>query len=68
MSDTVKFKYHFESDNGDSFTFSYEINDDSLTVINKISEPLPEWTNLDFEKCSHCPCSDKVKVSAFFTK
>jgi len=47
--------YQFKFDDGDSKTFSVQLDPDTISIILAESELRPEWTMLDHYKCSCCP-------------
>ena len=48
-------EYTFKFDRKSQESVLVELDGDSLSLINFSPEILPEWTKLDFNKCSHCP-------------
>ncbi|MCH7781735.1 hypothetical protein IID62_01580, partial [candidate division KSB1 bacterium] len=41
-------------------TFNIRLNNETLQLEEDIKKPYPEWTNLDFHKCPHCPFDSKT--------
>ena len=62
----ISYRYRFEFDNGDTREFLTQLDESSLALVEErpdsLPEPLPEWTELDCEKCPNCPLeSTKVE-------
>jgi len=57
--ETIYFEYRFKFADKDTIEYSVAINKQTKTIIhsNINNSNLPEWTKLDFLKCSHCPLS-----------
>lgn len=55
MSKLLSFKYEFRMDDGKNFQYVVEIDPETMTTVSNESEPLPEWTKLSENQCSHCP-------------
>lgn len=51
--------YQFKFEDGSEKTFQLKIDPVSLQNTSEMTGNLPEWTKLDFNKCSHCPYSSK---------
>ncbi len=39
--------------------FKVELNAETLTLIQPAKKNLPDWTRLEYEKCSNCPLNEK---------
>jgi hypothetical protein len=55
MPETLKFTYSFELQDGKSSRFELQLERESLALIAKDREDLPDWTKLKFHRCSICP-------------
>ncbi|MDX1518736.1 MAG: hypothetical protein R3318_01345 [Gammaproteobacteria bacterium] len=55
--DDIKINYSFRLDGSTWKRFDLRIDGNNLELINNRSENLPDWTDLEFHKCSHCPLS-----------
>lgn len=57
--ETIGYTYHFEFENGREEKFHLELNPVSLTPAQPDPTSLPDWTELEFNKCPSCPLSLK---------
>jgi len=55
MSDPLKFNYSFELEDGTTNRFEIQLERETLALIAKEREDLPDWTKLKFQQCSICP-------------
>ena len=53
----IQIQYTFDLGNGRDEVFDIHLDPESMEIIGQPQEELPEWTALDFHKCSHCPFS-----------
>ncbi len=61
MSDeTLEFKYKFVFEDGKTTQFDLVLDPDTMLMRRDISEPYPDWTELDFNKCPHCPLDSRM--------
>lgn len=51
----IRYQYKFEFAKGRIETFDLLLTGDKLEPLAKLPEQLPEWTRLEFNKCSNCP-------------
>lgn len=49
----IQYLYTFHD--GTHARFDLHLDERTLERLDRPSSPLPEWTSLDFHKCSHCP-------------
>lgn len=59
--ETVRFRYTFEFENGQSKVFDLVLDAVTLELIPQKDIPRPEWTKLSFDPCEHCPLSSEVE-------
>lgn len=53
--------YTFQGAGGISESFPVKVDAQTMVLIHEpVPEPLPEWTKLDFLKCSHCPLNART--------
>ena len=50
----INYRYRFDFKNGREEVFDIELNGTTLEPVEKLPAKLPEWTRLDFKKCTHC--------------
>jgi hypothetical protein len=55
MTDSVKIIYEFKLSNGTEKKFTILLDRETLALVKKQNEPLPEWARLEFHQCSNCP-------------
>ena len=51
----LKFRYEFDLDDAETRSYDLQIDESDLRLVNAPSGDLPEWTELEFSKCEHCP-------------
>ena len=57
---SLKFKYRFKN-NETTFNYVVEIDDKTLGLMDKSSsEEVPEWVNLEYNKCPNCPLNETI--------
>jgi hypothetical protein len=57
MTEDKCIHYHFKLPNATSEKFTITLNKDSNLMVTPTKESLPQWTQLDYEKCPNCPLS-----------
>ncbi len=57
---TVKLHYEITFKNGRKISFPIELKSDTLELITRKPSDLPDWTQLTFHQCSHCPLDSKT--------
>ncbi len=55
MSKMITIEYDFKFADQRQRKITAELDFDTLALVNKKAEPLPEWTLLAFHKCATCP-------------
>jgi hypothetical protein len=50
-------RYTFTLTHGAKEVFDLHIDADTLELVHNVPSELPHWTELDFQKCPHCPLS-----------
>lgn len=61
MSDNIiAFHYRFDFADGNRTEFDIKINRDTMTFVNELSEPYPDWAKLEFHQCPHCPLDNRL--------
>lgn len=50
----VNYQYRFSFENGREEVFDVHLDGRTLDPLNSVPERPPEWTRLNYEKCSHC--------------
>ena len=58
---TFSIRYRFALPNGQEHVFSLDLDKDTAELTNPPVVPAPQWTELEFHKCSNCPLSSDVK-------
>ena len=58
--DIIKIRYCFDLDSRRREVFSLHLDSQKLELINDPDINLPDWTKLEFHKCSHCPLNSDV--------
>ena len=53
--DTIDIKYSFKFDDQQQEVIDLKLDPQTLEVVNRPCEDLPEWTRLDYHQCPHCP-------------
>ena len=53
--ESLSYSYTFVFGEGSYLTVKAELDPQTLLVKNDEAQSLPEWTQLDFHKCPHCP-------------
>jgi len=56
----IKIEYRFDLNNGNRADFLLEFNKETMELIPQDGHEEQRWTNLDFEKCKHCPLSKET--------
>lgn len=56
--DRMLVKYTIESDDGESIEFDLDIALPEVSHAHPDPATLPDWTRLEYHKCSHCPLSE----------
>ncbi len=59
--ETIEIKYNFICEDFKKREFSLSIDAKTLVLKNTPKDPLPEWTLLDFHKCSMCSLSSETE-------
>ena len=52
---TYQIQYRITLPDGKVEVFDLNFDSQTIDLLNNVPEKLPEWTNLEFEQCSHCP-------------
>jgi hypothetical protein len=52
---TIRFRYTFKFENGNSKTFEIVLDNSTLELVPEKDIPKPEWAKLSFFPCEHCP-------------
>lgn len=52
---TIRFRYTFKFENGNSKTFEIVLDNTTLELVPEKDIPKPEWAKLSFFPCEHCP-------------
>jgi len=58
--DIIEISYLFKLGEQRREIFELCMDAANLTLINKASSDLPEWTNLEFHQCSHCSLTSEL--------
>jgi hypothetical protein len=62
MSDeNIVYKYKFVFEDGKDAQFNLTLDPKTLLMQRDIIEPYPEWTELEFNKCPHCPVDPRLE-------
>ena len=57
---SLKFKYRFKNKET-AFNYVVEIDDQTLGLMDKSgSDEVPEWVNLEYNKCPNCPLNETI--------
>ncbi|MBU2489175.1 MAG: hypothetical protein KKA60_07270 [Proteobacteria bacterium] len=51
----VDIQYGFELADGTRRSFELRLDEENLSLMEEFPEPLPAWTALAYQQCSHCP-------------
>jgi hypothetical protein len=54
-TETVYFRYSFKFNGGSEKKFEINLDPTTLEFVPNRTEPLPEWTKLDYFPCDNCP-------------
>lgn len=54
---TYRIEYQMSFANKQQVTYSLEFDDQTAQIKNNTPSNLPEWTKLEFKRCTHCPLS-----------
>lgn len=54
---TYRIEYQMSFANKQQVTYSLEFDDQTAQLKNNTPSNLPEWTKLEFKRCTHCPLS-----------
>lgn len=52
---TIRFRYTFKFENGNSKTFEIVLDSATLELVPEKDIPKPDWAKLSFFPCEHCP-------------
>jgi hypothetical protein len=55
--ETLKIEYHMTFPDGREAVYSLQFNPRSMALLGDLPPQLPNWTELNFQQCSHCPLS-----------
>jgi len=58
MKMTIEINYNFKFDDHSHEDFNLHLDSETLEVINRANDVLPEWTQLENHQCSHCPLNN----------
>ena len=58
--DPITIQYLFSLGNDRKETFDVFLDPNTLEIINRQTEELPPWTELEFHQCSHCPLTSDL--------
>lgn len=53
--DSLQYRYHFQLADGQERTFEVRLDPDSLNLRTPARTQHPEWTQLAYHQCPHCP-------------
>ncbi len=56
--DTVNITYRINFDSGKSEVFDFNLDEQSFDLIASDNVELPNWTELSYRKCEHCPLDE----------
>lgn len=59
--EALEFKYKFIFEDGKSAQFDLTLDPDTLLMKRDLPDDLPEWANLDFHQCPHCPLDARLE-------
>jgi hypothetical protein len=59
MSDTVDITYRISLDENKTEVFDFIFDAENFDLINNTVENPPQWTELEFRQCSHCPLNSE---------
>ena len=51
----ITIQYCFQFDDQPEEIFDLHLDPETLELVEDASEPLPDWTRLDFQQCRNCP-------------
>lgn len=57
LTNTIRFKYKFQFDDGKEKEFTVLLDSRSLRLLSPALSHPPEWTKLEYQKCENCPLS-----------
>jgi hypothetical protein len=60
-SNTLRFRYKFQFENGEEKLFDVLLNADTLRVLQSPLANIPAWTKLKYHQCENCPLADSVE-------
>ncbi len=52
--DKIEYTYQFEFKNHESQSYTVELDPSTLSLLNRNTKSVAEWTALEFNKCSNC--------------
>ena len=58
--DIFKIEYHMTFPDQREAVYSLQFDPKSLTLLGDLPRQLPDWTELEFQQCSHCPLSTQI--------
>jgi hypothetical protein len=61
MADVIDIVYNFEWSEGSKEQFKISINAETNQIMGEFAE-IPKWTELEYEKCSHCTLKETDSV------
>jgi uncharacterized protein DUF6901 len=71
MTDYLKILYAYRFENGATIRFDILLDNDTLALLPKENDDLPDWTRLAYHQCSICPLDvrthDRCPVAANFS-
>lgn len=58
---TVYFKYRFKFEKEEEIIFDVELDNETLDLVKKEREKIPDWCKMDSFRCSNCRLDEKTK-------
>ncbi|MCB1615968.1 MAG: hypothetical protein KDI30_08140, partial [Pseudomonadales bacterium] len=55
----ITITYRIKLNENTTEVFDFELNGENFELISTTPESLPNWTELSFKQCSHCPLDEK---------
>jgi len=58
--DIVQIEYHMDFPDNKKAVYVLQFESRTMRLLNAVPEKLPNWTDLSFQQCSHCPLSPET--------
>ncbi|UCF64099.1 MAG: hypothetical protein JSW33_16295 [bacterium] len=58
--DTIQIEYQMSFPDNNKAVYVLQFESRTMKLLNPVPDKLPQWTDLSFQQCSHCPLSSET--------